>query len=109
MPEHGIGDDQAAHQAKLAVETRTFPLFVHDPRKGEALRERLDLKGNPALKDDWFINPKTNEPIDFVTFARSEGRFRHHFTKGEPSAALLAGRDDRLKNWRLLQQLAGLK
>ncbi len=109
MPEHGIGDDQAAHQAKLAVETRTFPLFVHDPRKGEALRERLDLKGNPALKDDWYVNPKTNEPIDFVTFARSEGRFRHHFHKGEPSAALLAGRDDRLKNWRLLQQLAGLK
>ncbi|HXE74737.1 MAG TPA: 2-oxoacid:acceptor oxidoreductase family protein [Candidatus Xenobia bacterium] len=109
MPEHGIGDDQAAHQAKLAVETRAFPLFIYDPRKGESLRERLDLKGNPALKDDWYVHPKTNQPVDFVTFARSEGRFRHHFAKGEPSAALLAGRDDRLKNWRLLQQLAGLR
>ena len=109
MPEHGIGDNAAARQAKLAVETRTFPLFVFDPRKGERLKERIDLKGNPAIKEDWYVNPKTNEPVDFVAFARTEGRFRHHFKNGAPSEALLAGREDRRKNWRLLQQLAGLE
>jgi pyruvate/2-oxoacid:ferredoxin oxidoreductase beta subunit len=109
MPEHGIGDDAAARQAKLAVETRTFPLFVYDPRKGERLKERIDLKGNPAIKEDWYVNPKTNEPVDFVAFARTEGRFRHHFQNRTPSEALLAGREDRRKNWRLLQQLAGLE
>jgi pyruvate/2-oxoacid:ferredoxin oxidoreductase beta subunit/NAD-dependent dihydropyrimidine dehydrogenase PreA subunit len=109
MPEHGIGDDMAAHQAKLAVESRAFPVFIYDPRKGESLRERFDLKGNPAPKDDWMKNPKTGEPVDFIAFARSEGRFRRHFRDGQPSEAVLAGRDDRLRNWRLLQELAGLR
>ncbi|MFQ5664451.1 MAG: 2-oxoacid:acceptor oxidoreductase family protein, partial [Terriglobia bacterium] len=103
MPEHGIGDDRAAQQAKLVVESRTFPLFIHDPRKGELLRERIDLKGNPALKQDWYTNPKTGETIDFTFFARTEGRFRRHFHHGQPSEALQAGQEDRLKNWHLLQ------
>jgi len=73
------------------------------------LKERFDLKGNPALKQDWYKNPKTDETIDFVYFARTEGRFRRHFKNGEPAPALLAGQEDRLKNWRLLQELAGLR
>ncbi|MFQ5723677.1 MAG: 2-oxoacid:acceptor oxidoreductase family protein [Terriglobia bacterium] len=109
MPEHGIGDDQASHQAKLAVESRTFPLFIYDPRKGGLVRERMDLKGNPALKEEWYKNPKTGEEINFITFARTEGRFRRHFKGGEPTQALLAGQEDRRRNWRLLQQLAGLR
>ena len=110
MPEHGIGDDRAAEQAKLAVESRAFPLFVYDPRKGERMKERFDLKSNPAIKEDWYVNPKTNQPVDFIAFARTEGRFRRHFdADGNPSEALKAGQDDRLKNWRLLQELAGLR
>ena len=34
QPEHGIGDDASTRQAKLAVESRTFPLFTYDPRRG---------------------------------------------------------------------------
>lgn len=37
-------------QAKLAVESRTFPLLVYDPRKGERLSECLSLQGNPEMK-----------------------------------------------------------
>jgi len=45
-----------------------------------------------------------------VKFARTEGRFAKHFDKdGIPSAELLKAQDDRLKNWRLLQELAGLR
>ena len=50
QPEHGVADALAAHQARLAVESRAFPLLVHDPTRGERLRERLDLKGNPSLR-----------------------------------------------------------
>ena len=53
QPEHGVGDALSAHQARLAVESRAFPLLVHDPTRGDRLRERLDLKGNPSLKADW--------------------------------------------------------
>src|SRR3990172_584462 len=50
QPEHGIGDDAAAQQARLAVDSRAFPLFSYDPRPGETLAERLALPGNPARR-----------------------------------------------------------
>jgi pyruvate/2-oxoacid:ferredoxin oxidoreductase beta subunit/ferredoxin len=110
QPEHGVGDDRAAEQARLAVDSRAFPLFVHDPRKGERLDERLSLQGNPAPKEDWTRHPKTGEAIDFVAFARTEGRFARQFdAEGRPSPALLAAQADRLANWRRLQELAGLR
>jgi pyruvate/2-oxoacid:ferredoxin oxidoreductase beta subunit len=110
QPEHGVGDDRSSAQARLAVDARAFPLFIHDPRKGATLAERLSLQGNPAMKEDWSAHPKTAEPIDFVTFARTERRFARQFAAdGTPSAALLAARDDRLANWRRLQELAGLR
>ena len=110
QPEHGVGDHLAAHQAKLAVDTRAFPLLVHDPRKGDTIAERLDLKGNPALKDDWYVNPTTNEPVTFADFARSEGRFAKHFdADGNPDASIATACEDRLRNWHVLQELAGLR
>ena len=42
------------------------------------------------MKGDWFVNPKTNEEVTFVDFARSEGRFAKHFDKdGNPSETVL--------------------
>ena len=109
QPEHGVADDMATHQARLAVDTRAFPLLIHDPRKGATIRERLSLQGNPAINDDWYTHPKTGEQVDFIEFCRSEGRFAKHFDKeGNPSETLLRARQDRLDNWRLLQELAGL-
>jgi pyruvate ferredoxin oxidoreductase beta subunit len=109
MPEHGIADDAANRQAKLAVESRAFPLFTYDPRRGATLAERLSLQGNPAPKEDWASLPD-GERIDFLTFARTEGRFAPHFgADGEPTAEILATQEDRLANWHFLQELAGIK
>ena len=110
QPEHGVGDDRSRHQAKLAVESRAFPVFTYDPRKGDTIRDRLNLKGNPAMKEDWYTVPKTDETIDFLTFARTEGRFAKNFAKdGTPSQILLDAKADRLANWHFLQELAGLR
>ena len=110
QPEHGVGDNMAEHQAKLAADSRSFPVFIYDPRKGSRFKERLSLVGNPNVKEDWYTNPKTGEAVDFITFARSEGRFAKHFDKdGHPSALLLTTNQERLENWRLLQELAGLR
>ncbi|HLH20499.1 MAG TPA: thiamine pyrophosphate-dependent enzyme [Bryobacteraceae bacterium] len=110
QPEHGVGDNMAEHQAKLAADSRSFPLFIYDPRKGPRIKDRLSLVGNPNVKDDWYTNPKTGEPVDFITFARSEGRFAKHFDKdGNPSETLLATKQERLENWHLLQELAGIR
>jgi pyruvate ferredoxin oxidoreductase beta subunit len=109
MPEHGIADDAANRQAKLAVESRAFPLFTYDPRRGGSLAERLSLQGNPAVKEDWSKNPD-GTTFDFISFARTEGRFGQHFDKeGNPSVELQASREDRLGNWRTLQEMAGIR
>jgi len=110
QPEHGVADNMAGEQARLAVDTRAFPILIYDPRKGEKIKERLSLVGNPAVKDDLFVKSKTKEEVTFLDFARSEGRFAKHFDKdGNPSTTLLAAKQDRLENWRLLQELAGLR
>ncbi len=109
QPEHGVADHMAGEQARLAVDTRAFPLMIYDPTKGTKIKERLSLQGNPAVKEDWYTNPKTGAVVDFIDFARSEGRFSKHFDKeGNPSETILFAREDRLQNWHVLQELAGI-
>jgi len=91
QPEHGIGDDMSHHQAKLAVESRAYPLYRYDPDRGSTIAECLDLDGNPAVNLDWPVmkidyverdKQKTMElPTTFVDFAVTEARFRKHFRK----------------------------
>jgi pyruvate ferredoxin oxidoreductase beta subunit len=108
MPEHVIPDDAANRQAKLAVDSRAFPLFTYDPRRGTRLSERLSLQGNPATKEDWTKSPD-GATFDFISFARTEGRFEKHFDKeGNPSAELQLSQEDRLQNWQTLQEMAGI-
>ena len=109
-PEHGVPDDSAHERAKLAVESRAFPLLVHDPRKGATLAERMSLAGNPDPNADWAVDGKSRAPFTFVDFARGEARFARQFAAdGSPSAALLHAAEERLANWRLLQELAGIR
>lgn len=94
QPEHGIGDDMGAHQAKLAVESRAYPLFRYNPDKGKTPQECFDLEGNPAIEQDWptytlkYVEngrEKTMElPMTFADFAITEARFRKHFRKAPP-------------------------
>ncbi|MCL4831072.1 MAG: 4Fe-4S binding protein [Caldilineaceae bacterium] len=110
QPEHGVADDMARHQSKLAVDSRAFPMFIYDPRNGDSIKERLSLQGNPASDEDWYTIKKTGETIDFITFARSEGRFAKQFDKeGNPSETLLMSQADRLSNWHMLQEMAGVR
>ena len=109
QPEHAIADDASAQQARLAVDSRAFPLFTYDPRRGASMAERLSLQGNPALREDWFKAPD-GTTVDFVAFAQTEGRFAPHFGRdGNASPELLGTNEDRLANWRGLQEQAGLK
>jgi pyruvate-ferredoxin/flavodoxin oxidoreductase len=91
QPEHGIGDDMSHHQAKLAVESRAYPLYRYDPDAGGTIAECLDLEGNPAVGQDWPVTriqyveqnreKEMELPTTFVDFAVTEARFRKHFRK----------------------------
>ena len=110
LPEHGIADDAATRQAKLAVDSRAFPLFTYDPRTRPIDRASgCRCQGNPAVKEDWAKLPD-GTPIDFLAFARTEGRFAPHFAAdGSPTPEIQATQADRLANWQTLQELAGLR
>jgi pyruvate/2-oxoacid:ferredoxin oxidoreductase beta subunit len=109
QPEHGVADHLGADHAKHAVESRAFPLFIYDPRKGKKIRDRLSLVGNPAQKEDWWTPPNADKPVTFVDFAKTQGRFAKHFdAEGRPSETVARAEADRLDNWRRLQELAGL-
>ena len=110
QPEHGVAECMSARHAKAAVDSRAFPIFIYDPLKGERIRERLSLVGNPSQKEDWWTPPRSEKPFTFVEFARMEGRFAKQFgAQGKPLQWLLQAEKDRLHNWRTLQELAGLR
>ncbi len=90
QPEHGVGDDTAARQAKLALEGRAFPFFMYDPDGGDTFADRLTLAMNPSVKTDWpsykldYVDDagesqKMKIPMTFADFAATEGRFGKHF------------------------------
>jgi pyruvate-ferredoxin/flavodoxin oxidoreductase len=90
QPEHGVADDAAEMQSKLAVESRAYPLFRFNPDRGATIRECASLESNPALDADWptytlkYADEDGKEatlelPMTFADFALTEGRFRKHF------------------------------
>ena len=91
QPEHGVGDDMGTHQAKLAVESRAYPIFKYNPDAGKTAAENFDLNGNPAMDKIWPTyelkymengrEKKMELPMTFADFALTEARFRKHFRK----------------------------
>ncbi len=94
-PEHGVGDNSAVAQSKMAVESRAFPLFRFNPDLGVTFSECATLEGNPALDADWptysldYVDEAGTKksmvlPMTFADFALSEGRFAKQFRKAPP-------------------------
>ena len=89
QPEHGVGDDLGVHQAKLAMESRAYPIFKYNPDNGVTAQENFDLDGNPAIDDIWptydlkYMENDREKSMEvamtFADFALTEGRFRKHF------------------------------
>ena len=91
-PEHGLGDDQATHAAKLSLESRAFPFMLYDPDAGESLADCLSLDGNPSVEDTWptydlkYIDEAGGEatmelPLTIADWAATEARFKKHFKR----------------------------
>jgi pyruvate-ferredoxin/flavodoxin oxidoreductase len=87
--ENGIADSAGSRHGRMAVESRTSPVFVHDPRRAGDLRGRFSLDGNPDADKDWTTNAieyvedgatKLLEvPLTPADFAATEGRFKKQF------------------------------
>ncbi len=88
QPEHGVGDNEAAQRAKMAVESRAFPLMVYDPRKGQTMRERLDLKGSRTAHPPWRRKGEGRQPNR--THRRGAAKGPCSRAKGRSSGAALS-------------------
>ncbi|MBT8038358.1 MAG: 2-oxoacid:acceptor oxidoreductase family protein [Verrucomicrobiae bacterium] len=83
QPEHGVGDDASAVQAKLARDCRAMPEFVFNSSLGELVQECYDVKGNPNTNRDWQqLKSKVDKDISYAFttahWATTEARFRKH-------------------------------
>ncbi len=101
QPEHGVGDNMSADQAKMVRDARGMPEFVFNPRRGETAQESFDLKGNPNIDRDWWRTKyaSNGEEYNFgvAHWALTEGRFRKHLKSiKEEEAAKLIAFDDML-------------
>ncbi|MEM7550441.1 MAG: 2-oxoacid:acceptor oxidoreductase family protein [Bacteroidota bacterium] len=91
QPEHGVADDLGVHQAKLAVESRAYPVFKYNPDLGVKAKEAFDLSGNPDMDKLWpsyqlkYLENGREKFMEvamtFADFAITEARFRKHFRK----------------------------
>ncbi len=104
IPEHGIPKNSAVRMSQLAVESREFPLFIFDPRKGDTFSGRIDLGGNPSIEKDWH----TRDGIEITpeVFAKEQGRFSHLFRRDDTKEVIETLKTERLRFWHSLQDLA---
>jgi len=94
---HGFPTDQTLEQARLAVATRTFPLFRYDPRGDGVFGTRIELGANPEPLALWERGRPAREaakmaalPDEAMTpahWALGETRFRHWFEPLQEDAA----------------------
>jgi pyruvate-ferredoxin/flavodoxin oxidoreductase len=101
QPEHGVGDNMSADQAKMVRDARGMPEFVFNPRRGETSQEAFDLKGNPNTDRDWWRAKYATDGAEYnfnvAHWAASEGRFRKHVKAiSEEEAGRLTLLDDQL-------------
>ncbi|MBI97257.1 MAG: oxidoreductase, partial [Verrucomicrobiales bacterium] len=82
QPEHGVGDNMSADQARMIRDSRGMPEFIYNPRAGETMQEGFKLKGNPSIKRDWWEAkyPSTGDKYNNTVahWAITEARFRLH-------------------------------
>jgi pyruvate-ferredoxin/flavodoxin oxidoreductase len=90
--EHGISESSSNARARLAVESRMHPLFVHDPRRGSTLHDWFTLEGNPDIDKTWTSSTLEyldedgqlqllKTPLTPAEFALGEVRFKKQFRR----------------------------
>jgi pyruvate-ferredoxin/flavodoxin oxidoreductase len=90
--EHGLPDEWAPQAAKLALESRAFPLLAYDPDAGTTLADCLSLEGNPSIDERWptyeleYLDDagetqRMELPVTIADWAATEVRFKKQFGK----------------------------
>lgn len=76
---HGFDCSATLEQARLAVDTRAFPLFRYDPQAQGVYGSRISLQGNLAPSQIWVTDDKDQALVP-AHWALREKRFAAQFT-----------------------------
>lgn len=76
---HGFATDRTLEQARIALESRAFPLFSYDPQAQGVFGSRLDLADNPMPQAIW-AHSRDGTPLTPADWAITEKRFGDFFS-----------------------------
>jgi pyruvate-ferredoxin/flavodoxin oxidoreductase len=76
---HGFETRQTLELARLAVDTRTLPVFRYDPLGEGVFGSRISLAGNPAPEDSLAPQDADGRVRTTADWAFLQGRFGMHF------------------------------
>ncbi len=76
---HGFATEHTLQRARLAMESRIFPLFLYDPLAEGVFGSRLSLEGNPQPLAPWAGDTDADTPTP-ASWALGERRFSGYFT-----------------------------
>lgn len=84
---HGFAPQKVAEQARLAYQSRAFPLFLWNPERPAplvAIESNPDSKSNwtrrqVTIKDSTGVESQIETPLTVAEWAVNEARFRPHF------------------------------
>jgi pyruvate-ferredoxin/flavodoxin oxidoreductase len=74
---HGFPAERLHAQARLAVQSRAFPVFTFDPAAPGVFGSRLDLSANPDATSTWSTDSE-GRPLTPADWAATEERFAEH-------------------------------
>ena len=110
QPEHGIADDASTAPGQAGGRVAGVPaVHLRPAARASGCPSAGRCRATRPSASDWATRPG-RDVVDFLAFARTEGRFAAHFAADDlPSPEIVATQADRLANWHMLQELAGLR
>lgn len=83
---HGFDQTATVERARLAVQSRAWPIFTFDPSSPGVFGSCMDLSGNPAPGEAW-SRDEASRPLTPLDWAASEARFADQFSTLDAGAS----------------------
>jgi pyruvate-ferredoxin/flavodoxin oxidoreductase len=110
----GLDPRLVLDHARLAIETRVFPLFVLDPAASGVFGQRLDLDKNPDPETTW-VKGDGGTTLGPEQWLADQGRFADLLASAgvapegsHTTLGVTRFKRARERSWQLLQELAGV-
>ena len=92
QPEHGVADNMAGEQARLAVDSRAFPILIYDPAQGRHDQGTAVAAGQPGREGRLVHQPQDQGGGDLHRLRPQRGPLRQALRQGRQPVGDAAAR-----------------